>query len=195
MNKIFNKYSRPLARSERMWLVACKILPPYVIDIFLEGKGKLDKTLWEDAVYKASEANPGTRLKLKGFLGKSCWVDTEITPEVIEIDGSNWSGFNSEGASFFQRDLSPFKGPTSEVLLIHGDPPRISFRSNHAVMDGRGVLLWIEDIFRALRNEKIPKSNSQINADQLARSFQDKTRDFVPAENIAPTGVAVGNDP
>ncbi|KPA13196.1 peptide synthetase [Candidatus Magnetomorum sp. HK-1] len=194
MSKILNKYSRPLARSERMWLVADKILPPYAIGFLIEGKGKLDKKVWDDAVLRASEANPGTRLKLKGFFRNNCWIDSGIPPEVVEIDGSNWSGFSSEKAPFLQRNLSPFTGPTSEILLIHGNPSRILFRSNHAVMDGRGVLLWIDDVFRALRGENILVSNSDINADQLARLFQNKTRNFQPPVHIAPTGIAKGND-
>jgi len=187
-------YKRPLARSELMWLVMDKINPPFGIAILLEGEGELNKKLWEDAAIKVSETNPGTRLKLKGFLKNRYWIDTGIPPEVVEIDASDWSGLSSENAPFLQRDLSPFTGPTSEILLLQGENPKICFRSNHAVMDGRGILMWIEDMFRALRGENTISTNSNINADQLARLFQKKHRDFEPSVHIAPTGIAKGND-
>ncbi|MFF3460693.1 non-ribosomal peptide synthetase [Streptomyces sp. NPDC002730] len=50
--------------------------------------------------------------------------------------------------------LDPTAGRGCEVALVAGPRPTVVFRAHHAVMDGRGLLSWASDVFRALRGEE-----------------------------------------
>lgn len=188
------KYSRKLSFNERAFLVGAQLSPPMANQIVFEGTGVLEYGLWHGAVATASEANPGSRVTLKGMLGSSRWVDSGSTPPVIEITESRWNGYNSEHAPFLVKPLDPKSGPTCEVLLVRGDTPRVIFRTLHGVMDGRGTFTWAEDVFRALRGEPCIGSSSALTDTELAKIIQKKLRKQYPTEHIPPTGTADMNE-
>ena len=121
--------------------------------MILEGSGLLHPERWQAAVAQASEACPGSRVRLRGWLSRARWVDTGETPPVRVIDGSSWAGTSPAGAPFLNEGLDTCGGPTCEVLLVEGTPKRVVVRTHHGVMDGRGTVLWAEEIFRCLRGE------------------------------------------
>jgi hypothetical protein len=189
-------FSRPLCRTEKIYLVFDEHCPGFANQFFFEGTGVLDRKRWLKAVEIASAANPGSRLVLRGKWAFSHWVDSGITPRVIEIDASGWDGLRPEGApSLLEESLPPREGPTCEVVLIHGEPLRVLFRTHHAVMDGRGTQCWADDIFRALNGLPPIGSNSRLTELEMARSFQKKGRIPPPPEFIAPTGKPQGAEP
>ena len=187
-------YTRKLTYNDRIFIAGDEICPPLINQLLFDGEGSFDLEQWKRAVAAASEANPGSRLVLRGHLGMSRWVDSGISPCVIEVDGSSWDGMGPDGAPFMQKRLMPRQGPTCEVLLIKGNPPRVSFRTHHSVMDGRGTLTWAEDIFRVLRGEEPIGTRSTLTDIELARSIQKKYRTPFPRDSIAPTGRASGSE-
>lgn len=186
-------YTRQLTSTEKIYVANNHISPPCANQLILEGTGTLDKKQWIAAIRKAGEANPGSRLVMKGSLCFGRWVDSGKPPALREADGSSWSGYNPEGSGFLETPLDE-NGPTCEVVLIHGNPLRISFRSHHGVMDGRGTLLWIEDIFRALRGESLVGNPSRLTEYRLARSFQKRGRNPASHHFPALTGQTIGNE-
>jgi hypothetical protein len=166
-------YIRRVSGFERIKLVSNELCPPYANQLVIEGTGAFTPGQWRDAVADASEFNPGSRLVLRTHRGRPAWVDSGRTPPVREADGSRWSGFDSSGADFLLRSFSPRLGPTCEVVLIDGTPLRIAFRSLHAVMDMRGMLNWVEDIFRGLRNEPMQGASSTVTDFELCRSVRN----------------------
>ena len=137
-------YSRQLSSTERAYVVYNECCPPFLNQLFWEGTGHFDLPKWREAVKIASEANPGSRVVVKGVVSFARLVDTGKTPPVIEVDGSHWDGLGPEGApAKLSETMNPFEGPTSEVVLIHGNPLRIVFRTMHATMDGRGTVTWV----------------------------------------------------
>jgi len=182
-------YTRKLSVSERFWLGANKIYRPFANQFVIEGHGNIDYASLCHAIEVASATNPGSRLVLKGFLFGCHWVDSGITPPVRVVDGSTWDGRSGDNAPFLKRDL-PSKGPTCEVVYIKGQTTRIAFRSNHAVMDGVGMLYWMEDIFRVLRREQSIGSSSPISDYELIESISDKKEKIEHVLSIAPTGPA-----
>lgn len=189
-------YSRQLSSTERAYVVYNEMNPPFLNQLFWEGTGYFDLPKWREAVKIASEANPGSRVVVKGIAGFARLVDTGRTPPVIEVDGSNWDGLGPEGApAKLSETLDPFEGPTSEVVLIHGEPLRVVFRTMHATMDGRGTVTWVEDIFRCLRGEAPLGAYSRITEFEIAATFQKKGRRGPVSEYIAPTGMPQGNQP
>lgn len=187
-------YSRKMSYTERMFASADRICSPVVNQLFFDGTGKFDIQQWRDAVRAASSANPGSRLILKGIMGRSRWEDSAITPEVTEVNPGSWDGTGPDGAPFLMNKMDIRKGPLSEVLLIHGNPPRVCFRTHHAIMDGRGTLTWAADIFRILRGESPSGSSSALTDTGLVRSIRKDYRKKFPRNNLAPTGHAYGNE-
>ena len=153
MKRIQDRYQRIVSTTERCWLAIDRQTCPFVISLVLEGRGGLDIGDLTNAVYRASSVNPGCRLVLKGALQWSRWQDSGTPPPVSVVSGKVWDGYGSRGAPFLARRL-PENGPTCEVLMVEGYPPRLIFRAHHGVMDGRGIFTWVEDVFRTLRGEE-----------------------------------------
>jgi len=145
-------YTRNMSFNERLFVVADRLHPPVANRFIFEGTGVPDPERWRRAVEIASAANPGSRLVLKGRLGGCRWVDSGVTPQVIEAPECE-QGVLPKEAPYLQKPLYPETGPTCDVVLVPGRPMRVIFRTHHGVMDGRGTLTWAEDVFRALRGE------------------------------------------
>ena len=141
------------------------------------------------AVKIASDANPGTRLVHRGWLHKARLVDSRIDPPVREIDGRDWSGHSFEGVPSYRSPLPLKSGPTSDVILIHGEPLRVLFRGHHAIIDGQGLLMWIEDVFRVLRGEPPLGSGFTESVDQYRNPTSLKEPKWRGGQCVAPTGV------
>lgn len=186
--------TRPLSIAARLWLAVGRNSPPCANQLTFEGTGTLDPVKWRVAVEKASAANPGTRLVLRGALGSCRWIDSGRPPRVREADASAWDGMGSDGAPFLMEGFNPRTGPNAEVLLMHGSPARVSFRSHHAIMDGRGATTWAEDVFRALRGEEPAGSEYTMIENDLLNLGAGPAAQPLPHHNIAPTGAADGSD-
>jgi len=187
------KYSRKVSANDLLSLAHDRAFS-FNNQFIFEGSGILDKARWLNAVETASAANPGSRLILKGYPFRSRWVDSGITPRVREVDGSKWSGRSLDGAPFLLEQLSPFEGPTCEVVLVQGDPLRVVFRTHHGVMDAGGTLLWAEDVFRALRGEPVLGSTFALNDEEVIKTLPIVEKEKVSKNNITPGGKVEGND-
>ena len=188
-------FSRQITSTEKIYVASDHIMPPCVNTIILEGMGQWDPEEWARALGRAGKANPGSRLVMKSSLFGGQWVDSGRPPALSVVDGSSWTGYTPENAPFLTESLRAEKGPTCEVVLIKGDPLRIAFRSHHAVMDGMGTILWMQDIFRALRGESLSGYPSRLTEFRLARSFQKKGRTPAPHHFPALTGKVMGDEP
>lgn len=177
-----------------MFMVFAAIDPPFCNQMVLEGTGVLDEPLWKKAVEAACEANPGSRLVYRGLWKWAKWVDTGVAAPIRVIDGSGWSGYDSDTAPFL---FDPFPHKTShtcEVQLINGNKPRVAFRSHHAAMDGVGTLLWALDVFRALRNEPLVGTPSTTTDKELLESIGFPKKAYPkPVNCLSPIGFADGN--
>jgi hypothetical protein len=192
---VTTQYTRKISFSERLSIAADRILPPFTNNMILEGCGAIDFNRLKSAVEAASEANPGSRLVLRGALNKARWVDSGKCPRVREADGSGWSGLSSEGAPYLQEPHSLItEGPLCDVILIHGNPLRLSFRTHHGIMDARGTMLWVEDIFRVLRNEPLMGSHSILTDMDIPMPVRKEKGKSNARACIALTGVATGKE-
>jgi len=193
VNNKTTKYSRKLTANDLISIARDRVLS-FNNQFIFEGNGVLDKAKWVSALETASAANPGSRLIMKGYPFASRWVDSGKTPRVREVDGSQWSGRDLDGAPFLFDQLSPIEGPTCEVVLVQGSPLRVIFRTNHGVMDAGGTLLWAEDIFRALRGETVLGSTSTLNDEEVSRNLPKIKKEKLSKKNITPGGKVQGDD-
>jgi hypothetical protein len=139
-------------------------------------------------VEKAAQANPGSRVRLRGVLGFSRWVDSCIAPEVREIHAPAWDGRSERGAAFLEERFDALAGgPICSVLYVRGSPAHIVFRALHAAVDGRSLLHWMAEVFRALRGEPLLGSPCTYIEWDIMRKFQDKVnRDALEGPSTEP---------
>ena len=129
---------RQLSPVERLWLIAERLHPPFAITWVIEGPPPEDL---EAAVQRAAAANPGVRGRLQGWLHTCRWVDSGIAPAVLS-------------------NPVPFRpGLLSNLPLVGVDitvhPNATVFRGRHALVDGRGLQHFVEEVYRALRGEPL----------------------------------------
>lgn len=142
--------SRPVSGVERLWLAAARIAPPFLNQVFVEGEGDLGLESARRAAEIASSAQPGSRVALGGALAWSRWRDSGQPVAVREVQAPDWDGRSDLGAPALRE--APPDGPC-EILLVRARRTWVVVRSRHAVMDGRGTLLFAEAFFAALRGE------------------------------------------
>lgn len=157
-------FRRDVSHLERIFLAAEPLAHPLAVQVFVEGDGPMDPRRLREAVAAAGEACPGTRLVERGH----SWIDTGTPPPVYVIDGAGFDGQRFELPAL-QRRFDPRRGPTCEVLLLDGPRPTLVFRAFHGVMDGKGALLWMKDVFRALRGEPLAGAPDPETDDGLLR--------------------------
>jgi len=184
--------TREVCLNSRFYIAAHESFPSFFLLYTFDGSGVLDVERWRNAVAIASAADSSPRMVLKRYLNFSRFVDSGITPPIHVIDSKQWETYGSEYSDSLDK-FNPRINPMAEVYLIKGDPPRVAIRAHHAVMDGRGVMTWAEDIFRALRGEEVQKSNDTLQSpDLLNPSYRPANR--VTGRFLAPTGRPQGSE-
>lgn len=185
--------ARSLSGLERVWLVADRLWPPFVIQVVIEGEGKLDPARWRAAAEAVSAAWPAARVRLGGALGWTRWVADGPPIRVEEVNAAGWTARGP--ARFTTRRVDVSVGPVAEVLLLQGDVPRVLVRVHHAVMDGRAVWSLVEDLGAALggRAPRGGRLDGPLDAD-LARRCGVSPAPEPAAERGVPTGYATAED-
>lgn len=175
-------YARVLSPIERCSLVLHAV-HRYHLDAVVEGQGSIGLDALQAAVARAAAVNPAIRVRLRGVLGFCRWVDSGEPPGVRVVADSAWNGLGSAGADFMGEGLRPVAGgPVSDIFLVHGRDgrERVVFRAVHAAVDGRAMLHWMQEVFRALRGEPLLGSSSTLTDWQLQEQLKDKVTDAAP---------------
>ena len=136
--------------------------PSHCVAHVVEGEGSLTVDQLTRAVGAAAQASPGMRLVRQG----KHWVDSGKAPSVVLLDAAG----GLLGSPVLQRPLDA-SSRTCEVLLVPGARPTVVFRAFHGVTDGRGLLQWAADVFRALRGEEPLGAGSRLNDSELIRAL------------------------
>ncbi|WP_028079811.1 hypothetical protein [Solimonas soli] len=176
------RYQRRVSPLERYSLVI-NAAYRYHVDGILEGEGEVDPRLLQAAVDRAAAANPAIRVRLRGWLGLSRWVDSGIAPQVRALPRSDWDGNSEQGAPYLDERLDPRRrGPIADVLLVpcRDGRTRIVFRTLHAAIDGRGCMHWALEICRALRGEPLQGSDSRLSDFDVQERYRAQIPDEAP---------------
>ncbi|VUD47144.1 hypothetical protein TDB9533_00966 [Thalassocella blandensis] len=192
-------FFRQLSPSESLYIAQdTEAFSPFVNQFIVEGKGKLDPEKWRQAVDIVSQKNPGLSLKLKGISGWRYWDKEGAAPEVLTI-ASDWDGICSEDAPDFSPSINPRRDPVASITLISGETSHIVFRTHHAITDGMGLLHWMKEVFRALRNETLigapgTKTETDLPADVMEKRTVTpiQWRDCLTIAPISQTPEATG---
>ena len=125
------------------------------VQVCLEGDGIIDPAALTSAVDVASRACPGTRLIRRGRQ----WVDSGHAPQVRVVDTAGFGRVRLD-SPHLREQLTNEGAPACEVLLVPGAPTTVVFRAHP--MDGRGVMFWQQQVFRALRGEATEEASSML---------------------------------
>ena len=177
------RYTRPLSPIERCSLVL-NAVHRYHLDAVVEGFGEIDVQALRAAVELAAAANPAIRVRLHGVLGFCRWVDSGVAPVINVVNDSEWDGMSSEHTGFMSESLKPLHGgPVADLILVscRDGLQRLVFRALHAAIDGRAMLHWMHEVFRALRGEPLRGSNSTLTDWDVQKQREDEVTDEAPA--------------
>ncbi|MEU1993842.1 peptide synthetase [Nocardia gamkensis] len=140
-------FRRKITPTERLYFATRRVTPPFVMHIAVHGDGSLDPAALQRAVDVASAADPGARLVRDG----GDWVDSGLAATVRVVPGWSLNYDALEHDAVLDSPIGPTPERTTEVLLLTGDRTTVVFRAFHGVMDGMGLRMWVDDVFRALR--------------------------------------------
>lgn len=159
-------YRRRITPTERLYLAAREVAPPFLMHLVVHGSGAIDPARLQRAVDLASTANPGARLVRDG----AHWIDSGVAARVRVVAEHTLTYPELEADPVLGSPIEPTADRTCEVLLLTADPVTVVFRVFHGVMDGMGARLWVDDVFRALRGEDpLGAPDPVADADLVAR--------------------------
>jgi amino acid adenylation domain-containing protein len=164
---------RPVSSNEKLYLTGARHFSELVMHSVLEGSGVIATADLQAAVDKASVLLPGARLRLVG----SQWIADATAPEVEELnDYPNFHGDISQHTHNY-KSLNATAGQTLGVqIAVQNGRTLLIFRAMHAVMDGKGMQIWIKMIFAYLRGESPQWADSLLTEDQVLDSQPAKKR-------------------
>jgi hypothetical protein len=128
----------------------------------VEGHGAIDPSALSAALAEVGQRCPGTRLVRRGRR----WVDSGVPPAVTVVEPDALGRPRLDSPRLRSR-LAVRDGPTCEVMLLRGTPTALVFRAHHGVMDGHGTMLWLTQVFRALRGEAVATTTSTLTVDDM----------------------------
>ncbi|ASF09009.1 hypothetical protein NBRGN_026_00600 [Nocardia brasiliensis NBRC 14402] len=160
-------FCRPISSIERMYFPMREMAPPFLMQLEIKGEGTIDAAQLRAAVEIAADACPGARLVRDG----DYWVDSGVPPAVREVSGHKLNGARLEEDPVLTSPIGPRPESTCEILLLTARPVTVIFRAFHGVMDGRGVVLWATNVFRALRGQPPLAMADPISDEGLVREL------------------------
>ncbi|WP_331741795.1 non-ribosomal peptide synthetase [Streptomyces sp. NBC_01006] len=148
-------YRRPVSPTEHLYLSAGHARGAMALRIVVEGRTAPEPAALRAAVARAAETCPGSRLVRRGPL----WTAEGPLPTIRYAAPAAGAIDVSDPATAALLTGRSRRGdpPGCEVLVIPGTssvaPATLVFSTSHALMDGHGALIWVREVFRALRGE------------------------------------------
>ncbi|MGI5447073.1 non-ribosomal peptide synthetase [Streptomyces sp. CA-243310] len=198
------RYRRPVSPTERLYLAAEHARGGMALRILVEGEGVPDADRLRAAVARAAEAVPGSRLARRGPL----WHADGPLPRVRYADARSAAAFDvstPDTAALLYGPARRTDPPGCEVLVVPGRAPAsaadegappgtrttLVFSVSHALMDGHGALIWVREVFRALRGDPARAAlGPDTDRSLLRRLGAGERRPTLPPDRPSPLGRA-----
>lgn len=168
-------YSRNVSANERLYLASEKGFGQLILQLIVEGCGRIDPEALQSAIEKAAVTHPGCRVRRQG----SHWTADGPLPHLRV----------TAGCPDFYKDLNRsarlhgvlHDEQVAEIeLFADGDRCILAFRCLHAVADAQGLLLWARAVFSFLRGETPPSALSPLSDRALVAKLGVKARSEAP---------------
>lgn len=174
---VHDLYSRPVTADE-WWRLGAPAGLVTEVQLCVEGDGAIDPAALTAAVATASQACPGTRLVRRGQL----WADSGRTPDVRVTQADGFNRFRLD-SPLLRTPLACQGRSSCEVVLVSGTPTTVIFRAHPGMLDGRGVMLWQREIFRALRGEAVEPADSRLTHEDVMAEIAARLDTGLPARS------------
>ena len=102
----------------------------------------------ENAINTVIEANPGFNVYLKNGKYYAC----EEKEHILEYDVSGEDIFNDD---IFRKRVDYTKHSIEILLLKHDEDKYLVFKIMHSVLDGKGSLLFVQNVMKCLKGEEL----------------------------------------
>ncbi|MFE3863032.1 amino acid adenylation domain-containing protein [Streptomyces goshikiensis] len=168
-----------MSPTERLYLAAGDPRGAMALRIVVEGEGLPDPDELRAALARAADTCPGSRLVLKGRLWQA-----DGPPPRLRHTAPAGPGRGVPDPGLLTGHTRRTDPPGCEVLVVPGlDPARstLVFSASHALMDGHGALLWVREVFRALRGETARPARAPETDHSLLRRLGSTGRRPAPA--------------
>ncbi|MER8184429.1 non-ribosomal peptide synthetase [Kitasatospora sp. NPDC094015] len=160
-------FRRPVSATEWLYLAAHRLGRAMVLQLVVEGDGALDPAELRAALATAARACPGSRLVRRG----RSWIDPGRPPRLrVAPPGSGPDAELRFGTALLETPIDLDGEPACELLLLTcrtGGRTALVFRAFHGAMDGHGALLWMGEVFRALRGAAPRPARSPVTDGEL----------------------------
>ncbi len=144
----FTPYRRLITDNELLYIRFNENYGQFNIQFIFEGQGKVSKNDLQLAIEKTAVSNPIICCCLKDKF----WAYSGNFPTVTE-HLAHLTHEDLLNSKIVQENMQ-LKNSTVEVHLFnHGS--MILFKIFHGIMDGKGASNWVNNVFRALRNEDL----------------------------------------
>lgn len=162
-------FKRKIYDSEKLYIKLQEAFTPFNIQYILEGEGSINLGEFQIAVKKACDFLPIFKSSRKGNL----WVEGEEYPKILLLDGEKL-----EGNKLLKEKL-PYNQLT-RIIIFQEEKMKIVFQVFHGLADAKGVFLWVENIFKSLRNEKLIEDREGRSDLELLKekSYKPKEKDL-----------------
>ena len=149
-----NIYCRSVSPNEYLYAHIQQLYNTFAIQYVIEGIGYLSLEDLKKAVGQSIEASPGANLILDKK--KKMWIESNHNILIHSLNTSEFLNKFNLNHNIFLKKNSPFsKRPSTEILLIPTNTYRVIIRSFHGQMDGKGLLIFVNNLFKALRGQEL----------------------------------------
>ncbi len=170
---------RRISSNEKIYLTGSRHFGDLVMHAVIIGEGKIALQDLQLAVDQASQRVPGSRLRRQG----KEWIADGKPPKVTMLeDFPDISGDLSQVATQHKPFLLDEGRTVSVELSYRRGQTLLIFRALHAVMDGKGLQLWMKTIFALLRRESPSHLQSMLTEDEVLKSVKK----YRPNETLLP---------
>lgn len=156
---------RRLSTTEQLYVAMQEEYKTLSIQLVVKGDGEIDRERFKKAVEESIKYTPF----ITSILDGRYWKVTGKMPEIIYM--GKFDETLQDGIFKMKHNLKK-----DGVAKIYVYKDRYLFNVFHGVMDGKGVGLWVRNIFRALNGESLIKENIQINDEEFLSNISKKVR-------------------
>ena len=158
------KYVRKISCNELLYADMQEVFHAYASQYVMKIKKLKSKEALERAINEAIQFNSGTNVLLKG----KSFYDAE---KPIELKSIKITGNDFWNSSFFEEKINLNNNSILAYLVTYRKDKYFVLKISHTAMDGKGGLLFINNIFRHLNGEPMEHYDNLLTDRQLVKSL------------------------
>lgn len=163
------KYVRKSSCTELLYNDMQDVMHTYASQYVMKIKTLNDEKKLEEAINSAIRYNSGTNMSLKGRR----LYDAEKAVKIKHVTVKEKDLFQSD----FLNGKIDFRSESVQAFIVrHGGDKYFVIRVSHAVMDGKGGMMLIENIFNCMNRKKMMKYDNLLTERELVKRLPHRSK-------------------